>query len=225
MQLGAVAVFGTTAEEGSEPLLTAEVVEVGDMGARVLQFRYTGIFNEILDRLGEMPLPPYIKEQLSERERYQTVYAKHEGSSAAPTAGLHFTEDYLERLKAKGVRLAFVTLHVGLGTFRPVSVDKIEDHQMHAEFYMLSAETASLINETKLAGKRVIAVGTTSARTLETAAGLSREQPGYSRRRTFTHSTFTGLDVHFYLSRLYVWCRRCLVNEFSSTKVNVADAH
>lgn len=180
MQLGAEAVFGTTAEEGSEPLLTAEVVEVGEMGARVLQFRYTGIFNEILDRLGEMPLPPYIKEQLSERERYQTVYAKHEGSSAAPTAGLHFTEDYLKRLKAKGVRLAFVTLHVGLGTFRPVSVDKIEDHQMHAEFYMLSAETASLINETKSAGKRVIAVGTTSARTLETAAGLSREQPGYS---------------------------------------------
>ncbi len=195
------------------------------MGARVLQFRYTGIFNEILDRLGEMPLPPYIKEQLSERERYQTVYAKHEGSSAAPTAGLHFTEDYLEKLKAKGVRLAFVTLHVGLGTFRPVSVDKIEDHQMHAEYYMLSAETAALINETKSAGKRVIAVGTTSARTLETAAGLSREQPGYSEGEPLRHSTFTGLDVHFHLSRLHVWCRRCLVNEFSSTKVNVAYAH
>ncbi|KRF00475.1 S-adenosylmethionine:tRNA ribosyltransferase-isomerase [Paenibacillus sp. Soil766] len=179
MQLGAVAVFGTAADEGGEPLLTAEVVEVGDMGARILQFRYTGIFNEILDQLGEMPLPPYIKEQLSERERYQTVYAKHEGSSAAPTAGLHFTADYLERLKDKGVRLAFVTLHVGLGTFRPVSVDKIEDHQMHAEYYILSEATAALINETKAAGKRVIAVGTTSARTLETAAGLSREQPGY----------------------------------------------
>ena len=107
----------------NEPLLTAEVVEVGDMGGRVLQFSYTGIFNEILDRLGEMPLPPYIKEQLSERERYQTVYAKHEGSAAAPTAGLHFTEAYLDKLQAKGVRLAFVTLHVGLGTFRPVSVD------------------------------------------------------------------------------------------------------
>ncbi|KRE74698.1 tRNA preQ1(34) S-adenosylmethionine ribosyltransferase-isomerase QueA [Paenibacillus sp. Soil750] len=179
MQLGSVAVFGTAADDDGEPLLTAEVVEVGDMGARVLQFRYTGIFNEILDRLGEMPLPPYIKEQLSERERYQTVYAKHEGSSAAPTAGLHFTADYLERLKDKGVRLAFVTLHVGLGTFRPVSVDKIEDHQMHAEYYILSEETAALINETKSAGKRVIAVGTTSARTLETAAGLSREQSGY----------------------------------------------
>ncbi|NOU65949.1 tRNA preQ1(34) S-adenosylmethionine ribosyltransferase-isomerase QueA [Paenibacillus sp. LMG 31461] len=179
MQLGSVAVFGAAADESGEPLLTAEVVEVGDMGARILQFQYTGIFNEILDRLGEMPLPPYIKEQLSERERYQTVYAKHEGSSAAPTAGLHFTADYLERLKDKGVRLAFVTLHVGLGTFRPVSVDKIEDHQMHAEYYILSEETAALINETKSAGKRVIAVGTTSARTLETAAGLSLEQPGY----------------------------------------------
>lgn len=178
MQLGAVAVFGTTGESGDEPLLTAEVVDVGDMGGRVLQFRYSGIFNEILDRLGEMPLPPYIKEQLSERERYQTVYAKHEGSAAAPTAGLHFTEDYLAKLQAKGVRLAFITLHVGLGTFRPVSVDKIEDHQMHAEYYMLSEETAALINETKSAGKRVVAVGTTSARTLETAAGLSREQRG-----------------------------------------------
>ncbi|MCY9661071.1 tRNA preQ1(34) S-adenosylmethionine ribosyltransferase-isomerase QueA [Paenibacillus chondroitinus] len=176
MQLGAVAVFGVNQEE--EPLLTAEVVEVGEMGARVLQFSYKGIFNEILDRLGEMPLPPYIKEQLPERERYQTVYAKHEGSAAAPTAGLHFTEAYLEKLQAKGVRLAFVTLHVGLGTFRPVSVDTIEEHQMHAEYYVLSAETAAAINETKANGKRVVAVGTTSARTLETAAGISREQGG-----------------------------------------------
>ncbi|MGG1555728.1 tRNA preQ1(34) S-adenosylmethionine ribosyltransferase-isomerase QueA [Paenibacillus ferrarius] len=176
MQLGAVAEFGK--DDAGQPLLTAEVVEVGDMGARVLQFSYTGIFNEILDRLGEMPLPPYIKEQLPEKERYQTVYAKHEGSAAAPTAGLHFTQEYLERIQAKGVRLAFVTLHVGLGTFRPVSVDKIEDHQMHAEYYMLSQETADLINETKRSGKRIIAVGTTSCRTLETAAGISREQGG-----------------------------------------------
>ncbi|NOU73341.1 tRNA preQ1(34) S-adenosylmethionine ribosyltransferase-isomerase QueA [Paenibacillus sp. LMG 31458] len=180
MQLGAVAVFGVNVNStnGEQPLLTAEVVEVGDMGGRVLQFSYAGIFNEILDRLGEMPLPPYIKEQLSERERYQTVYAKHEGSAAAPTAGLHFTEAYLDKLQAKGVRLAFVTLHVGLGTFRPVSVDTIEEHQMHEEYYMLSAETAALINETKMNGKRVIAVGTTSARTLETAAGLSRKYAG-----------------------------------------------
>lgn len=174
MQIGAVVLFGLNSD-GEQPLLTAEVVEVGEMGARVLQFSYTGIFNEILDRLGEMPLPPYIKEQLSERERYQTVYAKHEGSSAAPTAGLHFTEAYLDKLQDKGIRIAFVTLHVGLGTFRPVSVDTIEEHQMHAEYYVLSPETAALINETKSNGKRVIAVGTTSARTLETAAGLSRE--------------------------------------------------
>lgn len=183
MQLGAVAVFGK--DEQDAPLLTAEVVEVGDMGARVLQFTYKGIFNEILDRLGEMPLPPYIKEQLPERERYQTVYAKHEGSAAAPTAGLHFTEDYLEKLRAKGIRLAFITLHVGLGTFRPVSVDTIEEHQMHAEYYVLSPETAQVINETKANGKRVIAVGTTSARTLETAAGLSREQAGASAGQPF----------------------------------------
>ncbi|MDQ0901432.1 tRNA preQ1(34) S-adenosylmethionine ribosyltransferase-isomerase QueA [Paenibacillus sp. V4I7] len=180
MQLGAVAVFGVNGNttSGEQPLLTAEVVEVGDMGGRVLQFSYIGIFNEILDRLGEMPLPPYIKEQLSERERYQTVYARHEGSAAAPTAGLHFTEAYLDKLQAKGVRLAFVTLHVGLGTFRPVSVDTIEEHHMHEEYYILSSETAALINETKMNGKRVIAVGTTSARTLETAAGLSRKQAG-----------------------------------------------
>ncbi|MEC0225598.1 tRNA preQ1(34) S-adenosylmethionine ribosyltransferase-isomerase QueA [Paenibacillus alba] len=180
MKLGAIAVFGLNMDAANpeEPLLTAEVVEEGEMGARVLQFSYTGIFNEILDQLGEMPLPPYIKEQLSERERYQTVYAKHEGSSAAPTAGLHFTEAYLDKLQAKGVRIAFVTLHVGLGTFRPVSVDTIEEHQMHSEYYVLSPETAALINETKANGRRVIAVGTTSARTLETAAGLSREQAG-----------------------------------------------
>ncbi|MDR6881752.1 tRNA preQ1(34) S-adenosylmethionine ribosyltransferase-isomerase QueA [Bacillus sp. 3255] len=178
MQLGAVAIFGKDEGDAGAPLLTAEVVEVGEMGARVLQFTYKGIFNEILDKLGEMPLPPYIKEQLPERERYQTVYAKHEGSAAAPTAGLHFTEPYLQKLQAKGIRLAFITLHVGLGTFRPVSVDTVEEHQMHAEYYILSPETAQAINETKASGKRVIAVGTTSARTLETAAGLSREQAG-----------------------------------------------
>ncbi|MDD9269835.1 tRNA preQ1(34) S-adenosylmethionine ribosyltransferase-isomerase QueA [Paenibacillus sp. GCM10023248] len=178
MQLGAVAIFGKDEGDVGAPLLTAEVVEVGEMGARVLQFTYKGIFNEILDKLGEMPLPPYIKEQLPERERYQTVYAKHEGSAAAPTAGLHFTEPYLQKLQAKGIRLAFITLHVGLGTFRPVSVDTVEEHQMHAEYYILSPETAQAINETKASGKRVIAVGTTSARTLETAAGLSREQAG-----------------------------------------------
>ncbi|MNH95149.1 S-adenosylmethionine:tRNA ribosyltransferase-isomerase [compost metagenome] len=167
---------GTVVDFGEGSLLSAVVEAEGEMGARVLQFQYTGIFNEILDRLGQMPLPPYIKEQLSERERYQTVYAKHEGSAAAPTAGLHFTADYMLKLKHKGIRIAFLTLHVGLGTFRPVSVDRIEEHEMHAEYYELSAETAELVNQTRLSGKRVIAVGTTSARTLETAAKVSSER-------------------------------------------------
>ncbi|UJF31975.1 tRNA preQ1(34) S-adenosylmethionine ribosyltransferase-isomerase QueA [Paenibacillus hexagrammi] len=178
VKTGTILDFGTDVDAGSagEPILSAEVLEEGDMGARILKFQYRGIFNEILDQLGQMPLPPYIKEQLPEKERYQTVYAKHEGSAAAPTAGLHFTEDYLELLRQKGVRIAFVTLHVGLGTFRPVSVDNIEEHQMHAEYYELSAETADLINETKANGKRVVAIGTTSARTLETVAQSSRKE-------------------------------------------------
>lgn len=157
-------------DSAGQPLLTAVVEQAGEMGSRVLRFEYQGIFNEILDRLGQMPLPPYIKERLEDRERYQTVYAKHEGSAAAPTAGLHFTTEYLERLQRQGVRIAYVTLHVGLGTFRPVSVDRVEEHEMHAEYYSLPQETADAINETRASGGRVIAVGTTSARTLETAA-------------------------------------------------------
>jgi S-adenosylmethionine:tRNA ribosyltransferase-isomerase len=179
---GAVVVFGGNVDAGEAPVLTATVQEELEMGGRVLHFRYEGIFPELLDKLGQMPLPPYIKEQLPEKERYQTVYAKHEGSAAAPTAGLHFTEAYLERLKQKGVRLAFVTLHVGLGTFRPVSVDKVEEHEMHAEYYELSSETASLINLTRAEGKRVAAVGTTSARTLETAAMRSMESASSDAR-------------------------------------------
>ncbi|TVX94492.1 tRNA preQ1(34) S-adenosylmethionine ribosyltransferase-isomerase QueA [Paenibacillus agilis] len=162
MKLGAVVQFGDE--------LKAVVTEERDMGARVLRFEFEGIFQEILDRLGEMPLPPYIKEQLSDRERYQTVYAKHEGSAAAPTAGLHFTTDLLNEIQKQGVRIAYVTLHVGLGTFRPMSAERTEDHVMHAEYYELSEETAALIRETKQQGGRVVAVGTTSARTLETAA-------------------------------------------------------
>lgn len=162
LKAGAVIVFG---EE-----LRATVETEGEMGGRVLRFAYEGIFNEILDRLGQMPLPPYIKEKLDDRERYQTVYSKHEGSAAAPTAGLHFTESLLEQVRAKGVRIAFVTLHVGLGTFRPMSVDRVEDHVMHEEYYVLPQETADALNETKANGGRVIAVGTTSARTLETVA-------------------------------------------------------
>lgn len=148
--------------------LSATIEEETDMGGRIIRFHYEGIFQEILDRLGQMPLPPYIKEKLEDKERYQTVYAKHEGSAAAPTAGLHFTTELLEAIKQKGVRIGFLTLHVGLGTFRPMSVDVVEDHVMHAEYYSLSQETADLINETKKNGGRVIAVGTTSCRTLET---------------------------------------------------------
>ncbi|QJD81815.1 tRNA preQ1(34) S-adenosylmethionine ribosyltransferase-isomerase QueA [Cohnella herbarum] len=150
------------------PLLTAVVEAEGEMGARTIRFEYEGIFNELLERLGQMPLPPYIKERLSDRERYQTVYSRNEGSAAAPTAGLHFTESFLERLKEKGVKLCPITLHVGLGTFRPVSVDTIEEHEMHAEWYSVSAESARLLNEAKESGGRIVAVGTTSARTLET---------------------------------------------------------
>lgn len=166
---------GAVIDFGGE--LEAVIEEEDDMGMRVLSFRYEGIFQEILDRLGEMPLPPYIKEKLDDRERYQTVYAKHEGSAAAPTAGLHFTKELLEKIAAKGVAVGFVTLHVGLGTFRPMSVETVEDHVMHEEFYSLSAETAQLLNETKARGGRIIAVGTTSARTLETVARDAKGQP------------------------------------------------
>lgn len=151
-------------------LLTGEVLEVVEEGNRRIRFTYEGIFEEILDRLGQMPLPPYITHQLKDKNRYQTVYARHEGSAAAPTAGLHFTPELLEAIKEKGVKLAHVTLHVGLGTFRPVKVEDVAKHHMHSEFYMIEEEQARLINKTKGAGGRVICVGTTSCRTLESAA-------------------------------------------------------
>lgn len=152
-------------------LLTGEVLEVVEDGNRKIRFHYEGIFEEILDQLGQMPLPPYITHQLKDRNRYQTVYAKHDGSAAAPTAGLHFTPELLQKIEEKGVHIAHVTLHVGLGTFRPVKAENILEHHMHSEFYMVEEEQARLINETKACGKRVIAVGTTSCRTLESAAG------------------------------------------------------
>ena len=148
--------------------LTATVVEELDHGGRIVRFGYEGIFLEVLESLGEMPLPPYIHEKLADRERYQTVYAKENGSAAAPTAGLHFTEELLEQIAAKGVKLVYLTLHVGLGTFRPVSVDSLDDHEMHSEFYSLSEEAAQTLRQVKANGGRVIAVGTTSIRTLET---------------------------------------------------------
>ncbi len=151
-------------------LLHAEVLSVAEDGKRIVKFEYDGIWEELLDKLGEMPLPPYIKEKLTDKERYQTVYSKIEGSAAAPTAGLHFTKELLEKIKAKGVKLAYLTLHVGLGTFRPVSAERIEDHIMHTEYYEISAETAEIINSCRKNGGRIIAVGTTSVRTLETVA-------------------------------------------------------
>ncbi|HEL9633251.1 TPA: tRNA preQ1(34) S-adenosylmethionine ribosyltransferase-isomerase QueA [Streptococcus suis] len=158
---------GTTVAFG-DGRLTATIVEELEHGGRIVEFTYDGIFLEVLESLGEMPLPPYIHEKLEDRERYQTVYAKENGSAAAPTAGLHFTQELLEKIEAKGVKLVYLTLHVGLGTFRPVSVDNLDEHEMHSEFYNLSAEAAQTLNQVKAAGGRIVAVGTTSIRTLET---------------------------------------------------------
>jgi len=167
---------GKKMREGAEVsfgngLLKGKVVGIVDEGNRLIQFEYDGIFEEILDQLGQMPLPPYITHQLQDKNRYQTVYAKHDGSAAAPTAGLHFTKELLEEIEAMGVKIANVTLHVGLGTFRPVKVETIEEHHMHSEFYIVEEEEAKKINDTKKEGGRVICVGTTSCRTLESATG------------------------------------------------------
>lgn len=161
---GARIVFG-------EGLLVGEIIDVVEEGNRLIKFYYEGIFEEILDQLGEMPLPPYITHKLEDKNRYQTVYAKNEGSAAAPTAGLHFTQELLKKVQEKGVKIAHVTLHVGLGTFRPVKVEDVTNHHMHSEFYVVEEEQAQLINETKKNGGRVISVGTTSCRTLESATG------------------------------------------------------
>ena len=163
-KVGTVISFG-------DGILTGEVVDIVDEGNRLIQFHYDGIFEEILDQLGEMPLPPYITHKLQDKNRYQTVYAKHEGSAAAPTAGLHFTKELLQQVQDAGVKIAQVTLHVGLGTFRPVKVEDVTQHHMHSEFYVVEEDQAKLINDTKAAGGRVIAVGTTSCRTLESATG------------------------------------------------------
>lgn len=156
--------------------LKATVKEILDQGGRIVEFSYEGVFLEILESLGEMPLPPYIKERLNDRERYQTVYAKENGSAAAPTAGLHFTKELLNQLKEKQINIVPITLHVGLGTFRPVSVEHLEDHKMHSEYYCISEEAAQIINETKRRGNRLVAVGTTSIRTLETVGTQNNGQ-------------------------------------------------
>jgi S-adenosylmethionine:tRNA ribosyltransferase-isomerase len=160
---GAVISFG-------DGLLTGKVIDIVDEGNRLIQFSYDGIFEEVLDKLGEMPLPPYITHKLQDKNRYQTVYAKYDGSAAAPTAGLHFTNELLQKVVEKGVKIAYVTLHVGLGTFRPVKEENLLNHHMHSEFYQVTKEAADIINETKAKGGRVICVGTTSCRTIESAA-------------------------------------------------------
>lgn len=179
-------------------LLTAEVVDVVEEGNRLIQFHYDGIFEEILDQLGQMPLPPYITHQLKDKNRYQTVYAKYDGSAAAPTAGLHFTKELLQKVKDMGVDIAEVTLHVGLGTFRPVKVENVLDHHMHSEFYMVSQEAADKINRAKGSGHRVIAVGTTSTRTLEAAAdenGRLHETSGWTEIFIYPGYQFKVIDA------------------------------
>lgn len=179
-------------------LLKGTVIDVVEEGNRLIQFSYEGIFEEILDQLGQMPLPPYITHQLQDKDRYNTVYAAHSGSAAAPTAGLHFTPELLEEIRAKGVEIAPVTLHVGLGTFRPVKVDDVEKHHMHSEFYMITEESAQKINHAKEAGHRVICVGTTSCRTIESAAdenGRLKECSGWTEIFIYPGYQFKILDA------------------------------
>ncbi len=190
-KIGTRLVFG-------EGILTGEIVDVVEDGNRLIRFSYEGIFEEILDRLGQMPLPPYITHELKDKNRYQTVYAKHDGSAAAPTAGLHFTKELLEEIRKKGVSIAEVTLHVGLGTFRPVKARYVQEHHMHSEYYQVSEEAARLINETKISGGRVIAVGTTSCRTLESAAesdGSMRAKSGWTDIFIYPGYEFRVIDA------------------------------
>ena len=193
---GKKAKIGTVISFG-EGLLTGTVVDIVEEGNRLIQFSYDGIFEEILDKLGQMPLPPYITHQLKDKNRYQTVYAKHEGSAAAPTAGLHFTRELLKEIEDMGVSIAHVTLHVGLGTFRPVKVDEIEDHHMHSEFYVVEEEEAKKINDAKKNGGRVICVGTTSCRTIESAStpeGILKAGSGWTDSFIYPGYEFKILD-------------------------------
>lgn len=178
--------------------LSAEVVDISEDGSRFLKFEYDGIFEEILDELGEMPLPPYITEKLEDKNRYQTVYAREEGSAAAPTAGLHFTKDLLQKIKDKGIEICYITLHVGLGTFRPVKVENVDEHEMHSEFYVMTQEVADKINAAKDRGNRVIAVGTTSVRTVESIAddnGQVCEKSGFTNIFIYPPYKFKCVDA------------------------------
>ena len=190
LHVGVKVIFG-------DGVLKAEILDTMPGGTRKVKFYYDGIFNEILDKIGLMPLPPYIHEELNDRDRYQTVYAKYDGSAAAPTAGLHFTPELLEKIEEKGVKIANVTLHVGIGTFRPVKEEKVEDHEMHSEHFYIKEEDVEKINDTKKAGKRVIAVGTTSCRVLETIAdenGLVKETEGDTQIFIYPGYKFKCLD-------------------------------
>lgn len=208
-------------------LLKAEILEVIEDGNRIVKFEYDGVWEELLDKLGEMPLPPYIKEKLTDRERYQTVYSKIEGSAAAPTAGLHFTEELLRKIEEKGIKLAYLTLHVGLGTFRPVSVENVEEHLMHSEYYEVSQQAADTINETRKNGGRIIAVGTTSVRTLETVAdsdGTIRSTSGNTNIFIYPGYKFKAIDgliTNFHLPESTLLM---LVSAFSS-KENIFNAY
>lgn len=197
-KIGAKFTFG-------EGLMTGEIINITEDGSRHIEFKHEGIFEEVLDKIGTMPLPPYITEKLENQERYQTVYSKHNGSAAAPTAGLHFTDELMEKLKNKGIKLAFVTLHVGLGTFRPVKVNDVNDHKMHSEFYMINEENANIINDVKKSGGRIISVGTTSTRTLESIAdenGMVKECSGWTEIFIYPGYKFKiidGLITNFHL--------------------------
>ena len=210
-----------------EGKIIAECIEELDQGGRIMRLHYEGILEERLNELGEMPLPPYIKERLDDPDRYQTVYAKESGSAAAPTAGLHFTDELLDEIRAKGINIAFITLHVGLGTFRPVSVEDINDHEMHSEYYQMTQETANLLNKTKKEGHRIISVGTTSTRTLETIRRDYNEFVAVSGWTDifiypgFTYKAIDGLITNFHLPKSTLVM---LVSAFSSRE-NILNAY
>ena len=197
-KVGAVFVFG-------EGLMSCEVIDITDEGSRIVKFSYEGVFENVLEQVGTMPLPPYITEELEDQERYQTVFSKHNGSAAAPTAGLHFTDELMQKILDKGIKIAYVTLHVGLGTFRPVKVDDVLEHKMHSEYYMVDDENAAIINETKASGGRVISVGTTSTRTLESVMqkyGEVKECSGWTEIFIYPGYEFKiidGLITNFHL--------------------------
>ncbi len=215
---GKRAKIGTLINFGNDEL-QAEVIEIIDGGNRIVKFEYNGVFEEILDRLGNMPLPPYIKKTLTDKERYQTVYSKHEGSSAAPTAGLHFTSELLKKIEEKGVTIAYVTLHVGLGTFRPVKVENILNHKMHSEYYSISESNAELINYCKKNGGKIICVGTTSTRTLESASepdGTVKNASGWTDIFLYPGYKFKATDALITNFHLPQSTLLMLVSAFSS---------